>query len=234
VPLPGIDQLLIASALDGELRRRILETPEEAFRDFDLSEEEKDILRRPDHRMLALLGTALARQAEASDAGPATPAEAPPGAVPQGRTLPDVRLVLTLVPCAQYENGTLTGFKYAAWVNSLPEGTDPATLPPPPGAALPGQPLAPLHAVIHVSALELRDTAGNPAVGLWASLRQSTNIPLPPPPETAGRPEAAPFARDLGSAEVRASVAAVRSAVSEERYDRLLDLMHVLRSGDVR
>ena len=55
LPKPGIDQLLIESALQPELRRRLLESPDEIFRDFDLSEEEKEILRRPDHRLLPLL-----------------------------------------------------------------------------------------------------------------------------------------------------------------------------------
>ena len=54
------------------------------------------------------------------------------------RTLPDISLALTLVPCAQYENGRVVKVVYAAWVQPLPEGVDPASLPPPAGAALPG------------------------------------------------------------------------------------------------
>jgi len=232
---PGIHQLLIASALDADLRRRLLESPDEVFQEFDLTEEEKDLLRRPDHRLLPLLGAALAHQSEPSaPLPPASTGRPQPHAVIQAHTLPDISLALTLVPCAQYSEGRLSTFAYAVWVNPLPEGTDPASLPPPPGAAFPGQPLAPLHTVIRVSAVQLEDAAGNPQVGLTAGLRQSSNITGPPPPEAAGQPGGSPFGSDLRSAEAQAAVAAVRSASSESRYHRLIDLMRVLRGGEVR
>lgn len=233
VSKPGIDQLLIASALQPDLRRRLQESPEEVFDDFDLTGEEQEILRRPDHRLLALLGAALARQSQAPAAGPAE-AEPPPDTPPSARNLPDIRLALAVVPCAQYENGQLGGFKYAVWVNSLAAGADPASLPPPPGAVFPGQRLAPLHAVIQVSVVQLQDVAGSPRVAMWASMRQSSNVAATPPPETAGDPAVPPFASDLRSEAVRTAVAAVRAAPAEERYDRLLHLMRTLRTGDVR
>jgi hypothetical protein len=71
------------------------------------------------------------------------------------------------------------------WVNPLPQGADPASLPPPLGVVFPGQPLTPLHAVIQVSAVQMQDAAGDPQVGLSASLQQSSNITAPPP--TGGR-----------------------------------------------
>lgn len=238
-PKPGVSQLLIASALDADLRRRLLESPDETFLDFDLTEEEKDLLRRPDHRMLRLFAAALAEQGESerpssSHAPEARSAAPQPHAVVQARTLPGISLALTLVPCAQYENGQLSTFAYAVWVNPLAEGADPASLPPPQGAALPGQPLAPLHAVIQVSAVQMQDRDGQPQVGLSASLRQSSNVTAPPPSESAGTPGAPPFGSDLDSAEVQAAVAAVRNASSEDRYGRLIDLMRALRGGEVR
>jgi hypothetical protein len=136
------------------------------------------------------------------------------------RTLPDMALALTVVPCARVENGE-SKYSYAVWVNPLPEGADPANLAPPAGATLPGQPLAPLHIVIQLSAVEVRDASGQPQVGLSASLRQSSNIIGPPSPQNAGRA-------------VDAAVAAVRSASKEERYGRLIDLMRALHSGGVR
>ncbi len=237
---PGVSQLLIASAMDADLCRRLLESPEETFQDFDLTEPEKDLLRRPDQRMLHLFGVALAQQRELSsseahsDARQASAAAPQPHAVVEARTLPGISLALTLVPCAQYENGQLTTFAYAVWVNPLAEGADPAALPIPQGAALPGQPLTPLHAVIQVSAVQLPDQDGKPQVGLSASLRQSSNVTAPPPPESSGRPGTPPFGSDLGSVEVQAAVAAVRSAAGEDRYGRLIELMHALRGGDVR
>jgi hypothetical protein len=233
---PGISQLLIASAMDADLCRLLLESPEETFQDFDLSEDEKELLRRPDQRMLHLFGVALAQQRElsSSDAQQVPVASPQPHAVVEARTLPGISLALTLVPCAQYADGQLSTFAYAVWVNPLAPGTDPAALPIPQGAALPGQPLTPLHAVIQVSAVQLPDQDGKPQVGLSASLRQSSNVTAPPPPESAGNPGAPPFGSDIGSAEVQAAVAAVRNASGEDRYDRLIELMHALRGGDVR
>ena len=227
---PGIDQLLIASAMEPELRRRLADSPDDVFQDYELTEEEKDILRWPDQRLLGLLGAALSRQGESSAARAETPA---PKAAVAGRMLPDFTLALTAVPCAVDEAGQAANYKYAVWVAPLPEGADPASLPPPPGTVLPGRALAPLYAVIQVSAVEVKDEAGNARVGLTASLRQSTNMVGPAPPEAAGKPGAPPFGSDLASAEVRAAVAAVRKAPAGERYDRLIDLAHVLRSGEV-
>ena len=62
-PRAGVSRLLIASALEPEMRRRVAESPEEVFQEFDLTEEERELLRHPDHRLLRLLGAALADQA---------------------------------------------------------------------------------------------------------------------------------------------------------------------------
>ena len=231
---PGIDQLLIESALQPDLARRLRESPDEVFADFDLTDEEKEILRRPDHRLLALLGAALKRQME-----PATPAEESPTGMPaaariEARTLPDTCMALTVVPCALSENGQFKGITYVVWASPLPEGGDPAALPAPAGMVLPGQPLTPLYAVFQLSAVQTQDAAGNLQVGLWGSLRRSSNVTPPPPPETAGEPGAPPFGSRVDSGPVQAAVAAVREAPSEERYGRLVDLMRALRGGDVR
>ena len=87
---PGIDQLLIQSALDEDLLRRLHESPDEVFRDFELSAEEQDILRHPDHRLLPLLGAALARQTPSSSASPDVPAPQPQVAL-QAHCLPESR-----------------------------------------------------------------------------------------------------------------------------------------------
>ena len=193
-PKPGIDRLLIESALQPDLRRRLLDSPEEVFPEFDLTEEQRDILRQRDGRLLELLGAALALHSGAgagtkAEAGPEPAYAAPTGpSAPQARQLPDLRLALTVVPVAQEQAGKLHSLTFAAWVNPLPEGTDPATLPPPEGAVLPGQPLAPLRAVVHVCAQLLPDAGGSPQVGLTASLLQSSNLAAPPAPSSAGQP----------------------------------------------
>ena len=219
---PGIDQLLIDSALDPDLCRRLRESPDEVFGGFDLTAEEREILRSPDHRLLALFGAALARQAAPAAGAPAAVVE-PASDPPQAKTLPEIRLGLAVVPCAQYNAGEFAGFRYAVWVNALQPGADPATLPPPAGSVLPGQPLAPLHAVVNVSMVQLPDVGGQPRVGMWATMRQASNISATPRLES-----------DLRSEPVRGAVTAVRAADAGERYDRLLDLVRALDSGDVR
>ena len=232
---PKVGQLLVESALQPELRRRVLESPDEVFPDFDLTEEEKDILRRPDHRLLTLLGAILARQMGTAAPPEGRPTEAPALPPPiEASTLPDSFVALTVVPCAVHKNEQFKGISYAVWVNPMPEGGDPSGLPPPAGAVLPGEALEPLYAVIQLSGVLSQGAAGNPRVGVWASLRQSSNVRAPAPPETAAEAETSPFGSRLDSGQVQAAVAAVRSASSEERYDRLTDLMRVLRRGDVR
>jgi hypothetical protein len=222
---PGIDQLLIATAIDAELRRQLEESPEEAFQGFDLKEEEKDLLRHPDHRLLRLLGAALARERESSafQAQGDSEVSQQPHAVIEGATLPEVSLVLTLVPCAKYEDGRLDKINYAVWVKPLPAGTDPASLQTPPEMVFPGQPLTPLHAVIQVSALRMQDMNGNPLIGLSAVFRKSSNLSAPPPPGS-----------DLDAPEIQAAIAGVRRATTEQKYDRLIDLLHSLHLGEGR
>jgi hypothetical protein len=235
----GISRLLIASAIDPDVYRRLLESPEETFDEFDLADEDRGLLRHPDHRLLRVFGAILAGEtAAASDASVVTMAAppavagapsagAPPGMPVASAPLPDMFLVLTLVPCALYEGGELRNFAYAAWVSPLPEGADPEALPPPPGTVLPGKPLPPLRAVVRVSALQMQDAAGNPLVGLSASLLRSTNMSAPPPSEAAGNPTV--LGRDLSAAEVQAAIASVRCAPAEARYGKLIELLRVLR-----
>ena len=105
-------------------------------------------------------------------------------------------------------------------MNPLPEGADPASLPAPAGAALPGTPLTPLRAVVQVSVVQ---TGG--AIGLSAALLQSSNMSAPPP--------GPPVAGDLRSASVQAAIAAVRSASGQDRRARIVELLRALRGGEV-
>jgi len=227
----GIEQLLIASALQPELCRRLLENPEDVFPEFDLTEEHKDILRHIDHRLLDVLGAVVVRKFESSTGVGDAPATAPaPHAVIAATKLPDSLLALTVAPYAQFEGDRFLGFAYAVWVNPIPEGTDPASVPPPPAASqVAGRPLPPLRAVIQVSAAQLPDAGGHPQVGLWAALRQSSNVSAPPAPETSGRTE-----NESHSEAVHAAAAAVRQAPAHERFDRVIDLMRELRSEAAR
>jgi hypothetical protein len=115
----------------------------------------------------------------------------------------------------------------------LTPGVDPASIPPPPGAVFPGQPLTPLHAVIQVSPLQI-DDACNLKIGLSAVFRQSSNITEPPSPQSAGKPEGSPFGSKLDSEAVEIAISAVRSAPTGKQYDKLIDLLHILRAREAR
>jgi hypothetical protein len=222
---PGITRLLVDSALDAELRRRLAETPDDVFEEYELTVEERELLRNPDHRLLPLLGAALARREEAEAAPQPEEIQVSAGS----HLLPDSQMALTVVPCVV--GGRIA---FAAWIAPMHEGADPSRLPPPAGATLPGQPLTPLYAVIQLTAAQSKDAAGNAQVSMWASFRQSSNAVAAAPAETAGNPERAPFGSAMESADVRAAVAAVRSAAPADRYDKLVALTRTLRGGDVR
>jgi hypothetical protein len=246
VAKPKIDELLIQTALQPDLCRRLQESPDEVFEDFDLTVEERELLRQPDHRLLPLLGAAIERQMKSSagvtgrnpvdDASHLEEAAVPdaPASPVAAYALPDSLMGLTVVPCALRENGQFKGISYVLWVNPLAEGVDPAKLPPPAGTVLPGEPLPPLHAIIRISAVQSADVAGNTKLAIWGSFLPAPGSTVPPPPESSGDPDASPFKSSLNSAEVKTAVAAVRTASTSERYDRLADLLHTLHGGGVR
>jgi hypothetical protein len=237
----GFDRLLIRTAIDPGLCQKLLDSPDSVFAEFDLTEEQQDLLRHPDHRLLPLMGAMLARQGEPEAAPPQAPVSEPititdamsdgPPALPPAtpRTLPDVSLALTVVPCARVDNQETPGYSYAVWVNPLPAGVDPSTLPPPAGAQLPGRPFLPLHIVVQLCAIEYRDSAGRPQVGLSASFRQSSNVTGPPAPESKGL---VPSQNPRHSEAIVTAAAHVRSASGEQRYHRLIDLIHALRNEE--
>src|SRR5262245_43830979 len=75
----GISRLLIASAIDPDVYRRLLESPEETFDEFGLADEDRELLRHPDHRLLRVLGAALAEEnAPAAAAASVATMSAPP------------------------------------------------------------------------------------------------------------------------------------------------------------
>ncbi|MBC8164876.1 MAG: hypothetical protein H7Y20_03260 [Bryobacteraceae bacterium] len=218
----GVSELLIDSALDPELLNRLRHSPDGVFGEYGLTDEQRDILRSPDHRLLGLLGEALAKQEKVPAASqPVVSTQTALRVSATARNLPGVSLVVTVLPCAHIQNGQPVGVSYAAWVNPLAPGTDPASLPPPPGAVFPGQPLTPAHIVMQLSAVQTQDTDGNLQVGLWATLKQSSNVE-----HTALQALPTPDA-----VEVSDSVTAVREAAPEERYTRLVELMRTLRIG---
>jgi len=147
-----------------------------------------DILRSRDGRLLALLGEAVIPGGNPAPDSQAPPPQPPPSDAPVARPFPDMRLALTVVPVLLDGKGRARELTFAAWVSPLPDGADPETLPMPEGMQLPGRALAPLRAIVQVSAQQLPDAGGAPQVGLSALLLRSSNMTSPAAPESAGHP----------------------------------------------
>ncbi len=225
---PDITRLLIDSALQPELCRRLAEAPDGVFGEYELTAEERELLRRPDYRLLPLLGAALgtAQAQREPTESPAAPEIHTPN---ESRVIPDTQMALTVVPCL-----VAGQIAFAAWIAPMHEGADPSRIPAPAGAVLPGQPLTPLHAVIQLSSAASEDAAGTLQVSMWASFLKSTNAASPAPPEAAGNPASPPFGSPLDSPEVRDAAEAVHTAAPAERYEKLVTLTRALNGGDVR
>ena len=221
---PDITRLLIDSALEPELRRRLEDSPDAVFEDYDLTGEQRELLRHPDRRLLPVLGAALEQGAAGEQraaierrVSPLQPEIQPIQIAVDSRMLPDTQMALTVVPCVIGER-----ISFAAWISPLPEGGDPSRLPLPVGSALPGTPLAPLYAVIHLSAALSNDEDGAARVNMWASFGQNSNAVTAPQP-------AAPQ-----SEAVRTAAEAVRAAAPEDRYEKLAALVRAIRGGDAQ
>ncbi len=233
MPKPDITRLLVDTALRPDLLRRLGEAPESVFEDYELSAEERELLRAPDHRLLPLLGAVLRgnkppASTESSPAPPPVPALTEAKTSRDGKMLPDTRLALTVLPCQVGDR-----IAFAAWISPLAEGADPSRIPPPADATLPGTPLNPLYAVVQIAAAQVTD-GGKPRLNMWASFRQSANTISAPPPETAGDPAISPFGSKLDSPAVRAAAREAREAAPADRYVKLAALLRSLRGGDVR
>ncbi len=167
--------MLIDAARDSAVARRLIDTPEEVFPKYDLSAEEIDILAHRDDRLLSLLAEKPGDRRNVSLVSDENSVNVP--------SVPRFSLVLTVAPVLV--DGALT---FAAWVTPLAEGADPDSVPMPEGTQLPGRPLAPLHAVLQISAQQLADAAGSPQVGLSALLLRPSNMTVAAIPESAGIP----------------------------------------------
>lgn len=215
----GFRELLIQSALDADLLERLRADPDGVLARFDLEAEERDLLCNPDHRLLAVIGRILRDQQAGHSAEPkadtpaqvAVPGDAPPAIVPEA--LPPMLLALTIVPCLAADRS----LRYAVWVNPMSEGGTPAVLPPPPGATLPGEPLAPLYAVIELDGVRSTGAQGEPQVTLFAQFRQSTNV--------------APSGQRDTTSRTAAAAAAVHAATPQNRRELLEDLVRALEDS---
>jgi hypothetical protein len=237
---PGIDQLLIASVLDPLLLERLRQSPQDVLDDYELSDEEREILTAPDERFIDLLGRVIRDAAvtapvpAAGNAGSVS-GHARTGSAAEGSVLlQESRLVLRLVPYVQRVPSSAGGdqppvlVNYIGHLDPLPAGVGVDSLPPVPAASVPGQALTPLMLVVVVRPLVTGDGENR-----RVSFTLHTELPTDPAPAAADRPanideEPSPWRHDTTSDNVLEKARRVHAAGADERFPRLLDLIDAM------
>ena len=235
----GLTEFLLKSILDTEFRKLALSDPDSAFIGFDLSSDEKDILRSGDERVLSLLGRTLQYSApikrgkESIDEPSESPD--PQGGAPAGESpaaLPELKLRMRLVPFASGPPGGDTELSYAA---SLHQWTDdPASW----NQADDGLTDTELHsAAVDFMIRVVPSVISIP--GSESKLAYSATVEAPETGQVASAAKAPPDAAAVIPARyhgrshaAREAAAAVTQAKPEQRQEKLLQLVSALRRGD--
>ncbi len=226
---------LIRAVLDEAFRELALANPERAFEGFDLSEEEEEILRSRDRRLLGLLSDAVAhRQAlakrplEEEHTDPAAPA------LP---SLPEVKLLLRLVPQVARSPDSEPNVSYAASLHPWPCDDELKT-----GADIGEQaegradPAAgEVTWIIRLAprVVDARETGM--AVAYSASIHPLITDParnclsVREPNQELASP---PWNHHVESSAAKTAARAVQAADPGQRYRKLLELVHALQTGD--
>ncbi len=245
---------LVRAALDDAFRELALTDPQRAFEGYDLSDEERDILCSRDGRLLGLLGAAVAKaktpiEQTAEDDPPETAESHFP-------SLPEVNLLLRLDPRVTHAPDSAPSVGYAASLSPWPgeherkppdeEGREQAaeqSNDAPPGVSW----------IIRITPTVVDSVTDalpcgsrlNKASSVTAGLKVAYHASIHPNPSqtseeppSAERPTAAsatsPWIHHVESAAAKAAAQAVRASDADGRYDKLLDLIDALQTGDER
>ena len=225
---------LVRAVLDEAFRDLALSNPQSAFEGFDLTEQEKEILRSRDHRVLGLLGDAVRQQEPVAE----TPLEkTPPTPVaPALPSLPEVKLLLRLIPQAVPSPGPDPKVSYAASLHPWPTDNEPEGGP---NSAAPTDngtetAAAEIRWLIRIApeVVESRDTGL--AVAYSASIHPVTaesDETGPAYRESPPKATDSPWNHHLDSPAARTAAKAVLAADPSQRYAKLLELAHALQTG---
>ncbi|HUU84898.1 MAG TPA: hypothetical protein VM243_15470 [Phycisphaerae bacterium] len=229
---------LIRTVLDEAFRELATTDPQRAFEGYDLSEEEQSILRGRDDRLLGLLGQAVARpEAVGEQAAKQEPPQPHGTPLP---TLPEVKLLLRLAPHAVQQPDSLSEVAYAASLHPWPGDQEPK------GAATDGAnqsegentaAQSEIAWVIRISPTVVEAQEAGLKVSYVASIH----------PLAAGEEEEqpsaqapvrtltnAPWNHHTESSAAKAAANAVLAGDPSERYQKLLDLIQAVQTGDHR
>ena len=138
-----IRKFLVRVLLDDGFRQRLADSPEEAYAEYKLTDEQKKILNRQDEAMLALIGAAV-HEAQTGSPAQEPPQEAefttdtveatvltPQPAPPPPPDLPEVAFGIRIVPQTRYAPDGSLNVSYIASIHPLQPGGQPQSPPPP-------------------------------------------------------------------------------------------------------
>ena len=227
----SIADFLIRVVLDEAFREQALADPKSALKGFDVSEEEKEILCCRDHRVLGLLGNAVTQQTEGGG-HPAQLAEteSDTDTLPE---LADVKLLLRLAPQASKEGAVSYTASLQPWTADAKPTPDPETDEQAAGAA--GTAPGDIAWIIRVVPTVVEAREDGLAVSYSASIQPLSSGPAndgeSDPPMTSAT-AGAPWNHHVESSAAKDAAKEVAAAEPDQRYAKLLALVHALQTGD--
>ena len=229
---------LIRTVLDETFRELAATDPQRAFEGYDLNDEERDILRARDGRLLGLLGHAVERDA-APEKDAALKVESHAASQPLP-TLPEVKLVLRLTPFVAQGPESDPRVSYEASLESW-RGTheSDANDPQPEDESEPARPSPPAEVkwLVRIAPTVVGPQEGGMMVSYAASihpLAAGVDEPAPPTPVPTPTPVSPPWNHHVDSSAAKAAARAVLASDPNRRYEKLLDLIQALQTGDHR
>ena len=229
---------LIRTVLDDAFRELAVADPQRAFEGYDLNDEERDILRARDGRLLGLLGHAV-EQDVASEEPTESEDDSPTSAQPLPNLL-EVKLLLRLTPYVAQDAESGARISYEASLQPWPGGQEANSNDPQPDHETEHDdqgPPAEIKWMVRITP----NVVGSEEAGLMVSYAASIHplaerieeqrpSTLGPAPKSA-RP---PWYHHADSSAAKAAARAVRASAPSRRYEKLLELIHAIQTGDDR
>lgn len=227
---------LIRTVLDEAFRELALADPSRAFEGYDLSEEQQEILRSRDERLLGLLGTAVPH-AKASVEHPAKGGATEVAKAPLAN-LPEVKLLLRLEPHTDQLPDSTSAVAYAASLSSWPgdhELTKTAPESSAPAERRDDGALPELAWVVRILPTVVKAQAAGLQVAYSASIHPlavGADEKRTSPRGATSAGARSPWTHHTESAAAKAAAQAVQTGDARERYQKLLELIYALQTGD--
>ncbi len=229
---------LIRTVLDEAFRGLAMADPQRAFEGYDLSEKEQEILRSRDDRLLGLLGEAAAygeaRVEHPTKDGLSKTAES---SLP---TLPEVKLLLQLVAHPAQQPDSPSNVAYAASLHPWPADHDSkrSDAESREHSGRRSDPALPeVTWIIRITPTVVDAQEAGLKVAYLASIHPFAAGTEEEQPSTQGPTQAlagSPWNHRTESAAAKAAARAVRASDASRRYEKLLELIHALQTGDDR